>query len=192
MKAAGLKSRDFSKTYFYALIYGAGNEKLGSVYAQDHAENGNQTFPKSAYRDIGKKSRQSIEDGVTGLGQLIAAVGEKASKKGYIVLPDGRKAESGARTALNTLLQGAGSVLMKKALVIFHHELMPKAGLVHGVDYALVANVHDEQQITSKPEHAKTVGESFSRAITLAGEALGLPVPFSGDYQIGTSWAETH
>ena len=192
MKAAGLKSRDFSKTYFYALIYGAGNEKLGSVYAQDHAENGNQTFPKSAYRAIGKQSRQSIEDGVTGLGQLIAAVGDKASKKGYIVLPDGRKAESGARTALNTLLQGAGSVLMKKALVIFHHELMVTAGLVHGVDYALVANVHDEQQITAKPEHAKTVGESFSRAITLAGEALGLPVPFSGDYQIGTSWAETH
>ena len=81
---------------------------------------------------------------------------------------------------------------MKKALVIFQHELMKTAQLTHGVDYALVANVHDEQQITCKPEHAKTVGESFAKAITLAGEALGLPVPFSGDYQIGKSWAETH
>ena len=192
MKAAGLLSRDFSKTYFYALIYGAGNVKLGAVYAQDHAENGGEVYPKSAYGAIGKKSRQSIEDGVTGLGQLIHAVGQKASDRGYVVLPDGRKAESSRRTALNTLLQGAGSVLMKKALVIFQHDLMKKAQLVHGVDYALVANVHDEQQITAKPEHAKTVGESFAKAITLAGEALGLPVPFSGDYQIGNSWAETH
>ena len=192
MNAAGLLSRDFSKTYFYAMIYGAGNEKLGAVYAQDHAENGGKVYPKSAYRAIGKKSRQSIEGGVTGLGELIKAVGYKANQRGYILLPDGRKAESSERTALNTLLQGAGSVLMKKALVIFQHELMKTAQLTHGVDYALVANVHDEQQITAKPEHAKTVGESFAKAITLAGEALGLPVPFSGDYQIGKSWAETH
>ena len=71
MKAAGLLSRDFSKTYFYALIYGAGNAKLGAVYAQDHAENGGQVYPKSAYGAIGKKSRQSIEDGVTGLGNTL-------------------------------------------------------------------------------------------------------------------------
>ena len=191
MKAAGLLSRPASKLYFYAMIYGAGNEKLGSVYAEDHAENGGKVYPKREYRAIGRESRRSIEDGVTGLGELIQAVG-KASKRGYILLPDGRKAESSERTALNTLLQGAGSVLMKKALVIFQHELMKTAQLTHGVDYALVANVHDEQQITAKPEHAKTVGESFAKAITLAGEALGLPVPFSGDYQIGKSWAETH
>ena len=192
MKAAGLRSRSASKMYFYALIYGAGNEKLGAVYAQDHAENGGEVFAKRNYRAIGKKSRQSIEEGVTGLGQLIEAVGQKAGRRGYVLLPDGRSAESSERTALNTLLQGAGSVLMKKALVIFHHDLMAKANLKHGVDYALVANVHDEQQITAKPIYAKAVGEAFAKAITLAGEQLGLPVPFSGDYQIGNSWAETH
>lgn len=192
MRAAGLLSRSASKLYFYAMLYGAGNEKLGSVYVQDHAANGGKLHPKSSYRAIGKQSRQSIEGGVTGLGELIQAVGEKARTRGYILLPDGRRALSSQRTALNTLLQGAGSVLMKKALVIFYHDLMSEAKLVHGVDYALVANVHDEQQITAKPEYAKTVGEAFAKAITLAGEALGLPVPFSGDYHIGHSWAETH
>ena len=81
---------------------------------------------------------------------------------------------------------------MKQALALFIHELTPAEGLVHGEHFALLANVHDEQQISSQPEVAELVGGLFAMSINLAGKRLGFPVPFAGDYQIGKSWAETH
>jgi DNA polymerase I-like protein with 3'-5' exonuclease and polymerase domains len=81
---------------------------------------------------------------------------------------------------------------MKQALALFIHELIPAEGLKHGEDFALLANVHDEQQLSVKPELADLVGGLFAMSINVAGKRLDLPVPFAGDYQIGKSWAETH
>ena len=81
---------------------------------------------------------------------------------------------------------------MKKALAIFYFDLASSEGLVHGRDYAFVANVHDEAQMSCKPEHADTVGGLFALAINMAGKQLNLPVAFGGDYQIGANWSETH
>lgn len=191
-KAAGLLSRDSAKTLYYALIYGAGDAKLGSVVADDLAANGSNIPPRSKYAALGREARARIESGVLGLGELIKKVQFDAQEQGFLFLPDGRRAASSSRTALNTLLQGSGSVLMKQALALFIHELIPAEGLKHGEDFALLANVHDEQQLSVKPELADLVGGLFAMSINVAGKRLDLPVPFAGDYQIGKSWAETH
>jgi hypothetical protein len=81
---------------------------------------------------------------------------------------------------------------MKQALALFLFELVPSEGLVHGKDFALLANVHDEQQLSARTEIADTVGGLFALSIAMAGKRLNLPVPFAGDYQIGSSWADTH
>jgi DNA polymerase-1 len=191
-KAAGLYSRDAAKTLYYALIYGAGDGKIGSIVADDLSAAGQEAPPRSKYAALGRGARHNIESGVLGLGELIRSVQHQAEENGYLTLPDGRRAASASRTALNTLLQGSGSVLMKQALALFIHELTPAEGLVHGEHFALLANVHDEQQISSQPEVAELVGGLFAMSINLAGKRLGFPVPFAGDYQIGKSWADTH
>ena len=38
MKAAGLKTRDQAKTFIYALLYGAGNAKIGSIIGKGAQE----------------------------------------------------------------------------------------------------------------------------------------------------------
>jgi DNA polymerase-1 len=192
MKAAGLSSRNNAKTFFYGLIYGAGDAKLGSIVFDDLVAAGKETPPKSRIPALGKIARKNIEDGVKGLGRLIQDIGKQAERNKCIQLPDGRTADSGVRTGLNTCLQGAGSILMKKALAIFYFDLASSEGLVHGRDYAFVANVHDEAQMTCAPEHADTVGGLFALAINMAGKQLNLPVAFGGDYQIGANWSETH
>jgi DNA polymerase-1 len=191
-KAAGLHSRDNAKTLYYALIYGAGDTKIGSIVADDLEQAGEVPPSKAKFPALGRLARQRIESGVLGLGELIASIQQQAGEKGYVTLPDGRRAASAQRTALNTLLQGSGSILMKQALALFLHELTPSEGLEHGKDFALLANVHDEQQLSVVPDKAELVGGLFAMAINLAGRRLELPVPFAGDYQIGSSWAETH
>ena len=190
--AVGLFSRDNAKTFYYAMIYAAGDRKLGEIIFNDLADAEQPLPAKSKIPALGKEGRARIESGVTGLGELIAKVQAEADAKGAVKLPDGRSAETSVRSALNTLLQGSGSILMKEALSIFYHELAPAEGLVHGKDYALLANVHDEQQMSAKPEVADTVGGLFAMAINAAGKRLELPIAFSGDYAIGANWAETH
>lgn len=192
MKAAGLQSRDNAKTLYYALIYGAGDTKIGSIVAEDLEQAGQPVPPKTSFPGLGKTARARIESGVLGLGELIQSVQKQAADRGYVTLPDGRRAASAQRTALNTLLQGSGSILMKQALALFLFELVPSEGLVHGKDYALLANVHDEQQLSARSEIADLVGGLFAMSISMAGKRLNLPVPFAGDYQIGSSWADTH
>jgi DNA polymerase I len=54
--------------------------------------------------------------------------------------------------ALNTLLQGAGAIVMKKALVILHEKI--KCGIINA---SFCANVHDEWQIEVPQEDAERV-----------------------------------
>lgn len=191
-KAANLHSRDSAKTLYYALVYGAGDSRIGQVVYDDLQAAGEPLPPKSKLASLGREARAKIERGVVGLGSLIEDVQKQAASSGYVRLPDGRCAETSQRAALNTLLQGSGSILMKTALVIFYHELCPSEGLVHGRHYSLLANVHDEQQLSVDPDLADTVGNLFCLAINMAGKRLELPVAFSGDYQKGRNWAETH
>jgi DNA polymerase I-like protein with 3'-5' exonuclease and polymerase domains len=86
---------------------------------------------------------------------------------------------------LNTLLQGAGAVVMKEALTILNAKLLY-------IPHRFVANVHDEWQIETPAHYADTVGRMGVRAIRLAGETLSLRCPLDGEYRVGNNWAETH
>ena len=89
--------------------------------------------------------------------------------------------------ALNTLLQGAGAILMKKALVILHNKL--KCGIIEA---HFVANVHDEWQVEVIEEDAERVGKMAVAAIKEAGLHYNLRCPTAGEYKIGNTWKETH
>ena len=187
--SVGMHSRTNVKTLFYAYLYGAGDENLGNQMINDAEEAGKPKLRGTAI-SIGMKARQRLESGIEGLDRLIAYAKSQAVSRGFLVLPDGRPVETSPRTALNALLQGAGAVLMKQAAVIFDSELTVDRGLVGHFDYC--ANVHDELQLSVEPEHAQSVGEAMCDAIAMAGERLGMKVPFTGNAMVGANWSQTH
>lgn len=176
-KAAGLPTRNNAKTFIYAFLYGAGPEKIGSIVGKGVS--------------AGKKLMTRFLDRTPALKNLKAAVAE-AAKRGYLIGLDGRHLHvRSAHAALNTLLQSAGALVMKQALIILHDDLTA-AGYVHGEHYAFVANIHDEFQIEVDEALAETVGQMAADAIRKAGEHFNFRCPLAGEYKIGSNWAETH
>ena len=101
---AGLSERDQAKTFIYALIYGGGDAKLGEIIGGSSKQ--------------GKVLRDRFMEGLPAYAKLIDAVGRQVAK-GYLVGLDGRRLfVRNEYSALNTLLQSAGALIMKQALVI--------------------------------------------------------------------------
>jgi DNA polymerase I len=190
MKALGLTSRDTAKTWFYAFIYGAGDEKLGRIVT------GTRTEAKN--RRTGKNLRRNFMVNLPAMGKLIDAIKAAATQRKHLVGIDGRKLHvRSAHSAPNTLFQSTGALLMKRAMLILDKELQD-AGLRHSgfggeqFDYEFVANIHDEWQIECRPDVAEQVGRMAARAITQAGVFWKLRCPLSGEFSVGQTWADTH
>jgi DNA polymerase I-like protein with 3'-5' exonuclease and polymerase domains len=171
--SAGLETRDQAKTFIYAFLYGAGDEKIGSILGGGAS--------------IGKKVKKKFLDNTPALKSLRERVAT-ASKRGYLIGLDGRRIHvRSEHSALNTLLQGAGAIIMKKALVLLNNYAILK-----GIDYKFIGNIHDEIQTEVSEADAKIFGEIAVKAIQEAGKELNLNCPLDGEYKIGESWNETH
>ena len=95
-------------------------------------------------------------------------------------------------SALNALLQSAGAIIMKQALVCLD-ESLTRLGLQPGLDYEFVANVHDEWQVEVKDgDLPQLVADESLKAFNKAGEILNLRVAIDGEAKIGRTWADTH
>ena len=170
---AGLKSRDEAKTFIYALIYGAGDEKIGSIIKGSRAD--------------GKVLRERFLSSLPALATLKNRV-DFASEKKFLKGLDGRKIiVRHKHAALNTLLQGGGAILMKKALCILENRLQ-----LSGTPHKFVANIHDEWQIEVLECRANKVGQLAVESIIEAGKHFNLRCPMDGEYKIGDNWSETH
>ena len=175
-RSAGLATRDQAKTFIYGFLYGAGNEKIGQIVGKGKAE--------------GAKLKKEFLSKIPALRQLRDAVQKKA-EKGFITGLDGRKVPVRSNhAALNTLLQSAGAIICKRWIVEMHSLL--KEEFKEGEDYAQVAFVHDEVQLTVKREYGTRIGELGVKAISITGEKYGLRIPLTGEFKTGASWADTH
>jgi DNA polymerase-1 len=111
---------------------------------------------------------------------------------GYLKGLDGRLLRiRHAHAALNTLLQSAGAVLVKRATVIHYQKLLSQ-GYTWGKDWANCGHFHDEVQVQARPELAEIVGKSFVEAIKEAGTYFNFKCPVTGEFSIGSNWASTH
>jgi DNA polymerase I-like protein with 3'-5' exonuclease and polymerase domains len=172
-RAAGLASRDNAKTFIYAFLYGAGDAKIGSIVG-------------GSARD-GTKLKAKFLAQTPSLAKLLERVGRQAAK-GWVPGLDGRRIwVRSEHAALNSLLQGAGAIVMKKALVIFDDKRKANKWPVK-----YVANVHDEAQLECPKDIAEEVGKAFRQSIIEAGEFYKLRCPLDGEYKIGRNWRETH
>ena len=173
MKAAGITSRDQAKTFIYAFLYGAGAVTLGETVGGSAKE--------------GKKLINDFMKAVPAIGKLKEKIARIAAS-GSVPALDGRRIRiRSPHAALNSLLQSAGAIIMKQALVILIESLEK-----HDIPYKLVANVHDEWQIETPEKYGNIVGKAGCRAIEKAGKHFDMRCPLAGDYNVGKSWAETH
>lgn len=191
--AVGLRLRDNAKTMFYAWVYGAGDYKLGTVYVEDMSDEKRDRFydrfsagqkRKSAIVRLGRRSRERLVASIPGMESLLDAVG-KAARRGYLRGLDGRELHvRSAHAALNTLLQSAGAIIMKVAAI--------KTFDTVGEMMDFVGNIHDEFQMETDPESGETVGRIAADSIAAAGEHFAFRCPLEGNFDVGTTWAETH
>ena len=171
--AAGLETRDQAKTFIYAFLYGAGDAKIGSIVG------GNK-------RD-GKRLKEKFLANTPALGELRTRVG-MAATRGYVYGLDRRRITiRSEHAALNSLLQSAGAIVMKKALC-----LLDEYAILWGIDYNILGNIHDEIQTEVKQERAEVFGRLATSCVEAAGLYYKLNCPLAGDYKVGNTWADTH
>mgnify|MGYP003147955154 CR=1 FL=1 len=170
---AGLESRDTAKTFIYALIYGAGDQKIGNVIG--------------GTKKAGSELRGRFLNNLPALRTLKNKV-QQASRRGFLKGLDGRRIFiRSEHAALNSLLQGGGAIIMKKGL-----ELLTKTLILNTINYKVVANIHDEWQIEVKETQAEFAGGVAVESIIKAGQHFNLRCPLNGEYKIGGNWSETH
>lgn len=175
---AGLGNRDQSKTFFYGWLYGAGDAKIGLIIGKGAS--------------AGKRLRFMFLKKFKALGALKDQVTAVATQRGHLIGLDGRRLHVRAvYSALNTLLQSAGAVLVKVWTVLFNRELR-RRGLFQAGHARMVVHVHDEFQVLVRNGYEQEVEQIALDTIIQAGELLGLRVKTEGDAKHGATWADTH
>ena len=176
-QSLGLANRAHAKRLMFALIYGAGDARLGEIVGGTHTD--------------GVELRQAFMQRTPGFAQLLGWV-RAQSAKGWLEGLNGCALTVRSRhSALNLLIQSAGAVVMKQALVTAV-ELLTDDRLDYWRDYALVAHVHDEIQVEARPEVCWRVARCLESAVRIAGEQWDLRCPMAATSRIGDTWSETH
>lgn len=135
MNAFGITSRDQAKTILYALLYGAGDAKIGSIIGQG--------------AEAGRRIKQNFMRAVPAYRRVVQNLDKLVSRQGWIpALDGGRLHVRSPHKALNTSLQSAGA-LVAKHWSLSIEERMADAGWQHGWngDFAILGYFHDELQV---------------------------------------------
>lgn len=173
--AAGLPTRNDSKRFIYAFLYGAGPEKLGSIIGKGKRD--------------GAILKKRFLERTPALARLISAV-QRAAERGYLVGMDGRRLRiRSSHSALNLCLQSSAALLSKQWMV----EVDKAIERLHWRNKVQqVAWVHDECQFDCDPDIADEFGKLAVECISKAGEFFNFNIPLTGEYKVGNNWAETH
>ena len=175
-RAAGLDTRDQAKTFIYALIFGAGPAKLGSIAGGTH--------------HTGLKLKKKFFTEIPALKRLIDAVSNKASSNKYLIGLDGRKLPvRSAHSSLNLLIQSAGSLICKRWLVEMHKDVLTMGWRDRCQQ---VAWVHDETQWECDEELGEEFGRLSVASVGKAGQYFDIRTRLDAEYSVGKNWAETH
>lgn len=176
-QGAGLPTRDDAKTFIYAFLYGAGDGKIGTIVGGD--------------AKVGKQLKEKFFKQIPAIKKLVEEVQAVYKEQGTLKALDGNPfyIRSG-HSALNTLLQGAGALVMKYWLIALDNNLSKK--YTQGVQYEFVGNIHDEAQIECDEDIAEDVGKIAAASFDDVTELLNFRIPLRGSYDVGDNWYDTH
>jgi DNA polymerase-1 len=135
MNAFGINDRDKAKTILYALLYGAGDAKIGSIIGQG--------------AEAGRRIRQNFMKAIPAYKKVTNALTKLVDRQGWIpALDNGRLHVRSPHKALNTSLQSAGALVAKHWSCEIENTLIDQ-GWRHGWDgdFAILGFFHDELQV---------------------------------------------
>lgn len=169
------RTRSVAKTFIYAFLLGAGDERVGEIIGGSPKE--------------GKKVKERFISNFPGLGSLLDNLDQQIRRTGRIRLCDGTPLiVTQPHTRLGYLLQGDESRIMKLANINARRLVRQRK-----LDVIKVGDIHDEWQNDALAAHAEEFGfDVCPIAFRTAGEAFNYRVPIDCDAKIGLTWAETH
>lgn len=162
------------KGIMYATLYGAGDALVGKLVGGGRRE--------------GRTMKSMLEDGIPALKRLKSAISNRLKTQDWLPAIDGRRLPiRSEHSALNLLLQSAGSILMKKATILMNEKIK-----ADGVFAQQVMHVHDEVQFEAMESEGHNVGRIAVQAMRECGQPYDFRCPLDGEFKIGNSWADTH
>ncbi len=181
----GVATRDISKRLLYAVAYGAGALKAGTVIDPNEKN-------EVVLRKLGSTAINSFMDGVPALRKLKEHLAKTLQENNWLRGLDKRILYCRSDfKALNVLLQSAGALIMKQVVINIHTD-MDELGYVHGVDWQQAAMIHDEVQLACKPELTDTLKSVALEAFPKAQHFFNFRCPIDGDAKVGYTWFDTH
>ena len=169
--------REQAKTLIYAVLYGAGPQKLGTIVAPSLSER--------KQKEIGYETIDTFYKNLPAIKKLKDKVDERVTQRGYLIGIDGRHLQIRSRhSALNQLLQSTGSLCVKKATCILYEDCKENH-LRWGIHYAFVAHIHDEIQALVKPQHVSLYKKLAIDCFRKSGEYFNLKCPMTGEAREG-------
>ena len=181
----GVPTRDISKRLLYAVLYGSGNVKAGSIVNPDEKD-------PERLKTLGRNAIQSFMSGVPALKKLKTSLAQTLTLRGHLIGLDRRPLYCRSDfKALNVLLQGAGAVIMKQVVINIHNALTSK-GLRYGEDWHQHAMIHDEVQMSCRPELVGMIQPLVLQAYEDAGNFFQFRCKIEGDVKTGYNWSDTH
>jgi DNA polymerase I-like protein with 3'-5' exonuclease and polymerase domains len=193
MRAAGLPNRDDAKTFFYGILFGAGDAKTGKI-VKGSAEKG-------------KALKAKFFSGLPALGRLIDSLTEEwrrnAKKRfnpkfnrmeyydGWVEGLDGRPIYIASEHAILVyVLQSDEAIMMTKAYNLLWERLSAKYEFPR--QFGVVAWVHDEYTIECDEDIAEDVKAISEQCIVDAAKFYNIACPHVGDGKIGRNWWDIH
>lgn len=169
--ARGLNTRDERKEFIYSFLYGAGDKLLSVKLNCDISE--------------AKQIRKRFLDKTPKLKRLVELVELKnkitmLDKETKIIVDESYK-------RLNYLLQGNGSIIMKKFIVLLKDKLDESE-----MKFNIVANIHDEIQIEVENDYESVINDISKKTIKEVSEFYGLRCNLDIGIKEGENWYETH
>jgi hypothetical protein len=182
-----------SKNLNYAFMFGASDNKLGSIVNRGKDDGG-----------LIRKALLSVAPGFAELVEGLIAEWRSTAKKrlnkwnkveyydGYITGIDGSPVLIESEHCLLVYLLQSDEAIMMQYALLFLYKWCCNKGWTHGVEYGFVANVHDEIQAEVREDIAEEFAALAEKAIVVAGEYLNISCPHAGEADIGENWWDTH
>jgi DNA polymerase-1 len=189
------KTRQASKRFLYALLLGAGIDKLAEILG--------------ATREQTQEALDRLLGRLEGFKRMREEVFPRDAKRGYFIGLDGRKVKIPGESnrdrqhlAMSGYLQNGEAIIVKRAALIATARIRSSELIDQTGSWFYVDIVHDELQseVDNDMRCAIKVAEIKAQAIVEAGEYYKLNCPMAGsyfnddhkDYTIGRNWYQTH
>lgn len=157
-----------------AFLYGGGDAKIGLIVGGTSKD--------------GKRLKEKFLAATPALKRLREGVLDAAKNRGWLRGFDGRIFRvRKPHSALNTLLQGMGAIVMKYWLIE-----VARVADEEGLDWNPSANIHDEGQFEVSEADTPRFKEICEQAFLTVSQRLGSKCLLEGEAQEGKTWLETH